>query len=91
MRTTRLELRIAIIAAMKNVLSPISDNKIIPHDLRKAYARTKNDFTQPPCTISRPLTRQPLHGGVHSMGCQDKDDSTYLKNFSLVKCVHYSC
>ncbi len=42
MHTTRLEFRIAMIAAMKNVLSPISDNKIIPHDLRNAYACTKS-------------------------------------------------
>ena len=25
------------------------------------------------------------------MGCQNKYDSTYLKNFSLVKCVHCNC
>jgi len=42
--TTRLELRIAMIAAMKNVLSPISDNKIMPHDLRNACARTNYPF-----------------------------------------------
>ena len=42
--TTRLELRIAMIAAMKNVLSPISDNKIMPHDLRNACASTNYSF-----------------------------------------------
>jgi hypothetical protein len=32
--TCLLELRIAITAAMKNVLSPISEAKMTPHDLK---------------------------------------------------------
>ena len=35
--TVRREFFIDMIAAMKNVLSPISDTKIIPHDLRKPW------------------------------------------------------
>ncbi len=34
-RTSRLEFRIAMTAAIKNVLSPISETNIMPQDLRK--------------------------------------------------------
>ena len=90
MLTTRLELRIAMIAAMKNVLSPISDNKIMPHDLRNACARMDYPFQ----SIAAPFParcrhchqRQCIAHWSAFLGCSHTH--TYLDDLALVKGIH---